>query len=199
MSLIGQIRLALPPNVDYVTAAIPYIDMDDHPEMCYETGYYIGWGQSYYADDMGVSSGEITPEQSCNYFFPGTTPTILEPDDDGNHPCSYSIYHVYDCVGDEEEESEPTEEPEPENIRNLEATDPQRAYFNYTQKMSQAFILFDSNEVPILQRGDLFLAHCHEDRYNRPSYVGAVRYIAEDFITVPVMGSDSSSTLFLSQ
>ena len=97
--LKGQIRLATNTN----SAAAPYIGMDDHPNMCYEADGNLGgdWGSFVYNSDMGVSVGEVTANVACNYFFPNSIPTILYPTDDNSHPCTYSIFETYDCVGEE--------------------------------------------------------------------------------------------------
>ena len=66
--------------------------------------------------------------------------------------------------------------------------DPRRQFFQYTQKISQAFIHFPRFRQ--LDRGDIFIAYCHADISGKPYIIGAQTYTGDDYTTVPVMGSD---------
>ena len=97
----GQIKLErsdVPP-----AGATPYIAMDTYPDMCYDDdgngfGNYQLWWQ------MGLNSAEEAgnPDLVCNALFPNTTATILNPDEEGNHPCTtiMSTFEipVFDCI-----------------------------------------------------------------------------------------------------
>jgi len=97
----GQIKLE---RTDYPPAgATPYTAMDTYPDMCYNDdgngfGNYQLWWQ------MGLNSTEEAgdPNLVCNALFPNTTATILNPDEEGNHPCTtiMSTFEipVFDCI-----------------------------------------------------------------------------------------------------
>jgi len=68
--------------------------------------------------------------------------------------------------------------------------DPQREYFNYTQKATQAFVIFDSSDIENLGRYDLLIAYCYYNNTGEPSVIGAVRYNMQRYPTVPIMGYD---------
>ena len=98
----GQIKLE---RSDYPPiGATPYIAMDTYPDMCYDDDGN-GFGQYQLWWQMGLNSTEEAgdPNLVCNALFPNTTATILNPDEEGNHPCSSILADnveipVFDCV-----------------------------------------------------------------------------------------------------
>lgn len=69
--------------------------------------------------------------------------------------------------------------------------DPQRQYFNYIQKVTQAFVIFNARDIENLGLYDVLIAYCNTDYNGNPSVVGAIRYDGQAFPTVPIMGTDA--------
>ena len=68
---------------------------------------------------------------------------------------------------------------------------PSQQRFQYSQKISQAFLIFKNNQVGRLEKGDIFTAYCHVQASSRKPYViGAATYKGGIHTTVPVMGAE---------